>query len=118
MFAYAMRPSRITAAPARLRSLLHTRARPTAGSHPAPAPLEHGVLGVERERDEGEEAARLVLELADPEDVVDTLLVRLDVTVEDRRVRRDPQRVRGPVRVEPEVRMLFPGRDQLAHAVG
>ena len=83
-----------------------------------PAPLEDRVLRVERERDEGEEAAGLVLLGAQPEQVVDPLLVRLDVAVEHRAVRRDPEPVRRVVGAEPEVRMLLAGRDELAHAVG
>ena len=45
--------------------------------------------GLEGERDEGHEAARLVLQLAQPQQVVDAVLDRLDVAVEHRRVRRD-----------------------------
>ena len=53
--------------------------------------LEDRVLRVERERNEGEEAARLVLEVAEAQDVVDALLVGLDVPVEDRAMRRDAE---------------------------
>ena len=59
--------------------------------------------GMERERDEGEEAARPVLLLAEPDEVVHPLLVRLDVAVEHRAVRRDPELVRGVVDVEPDL---------------
>ena len=82
------------------------------------APLEDGVLRVERERDEREEAAGLVLQVAQAEQVVDPLLVGLDVAVEHRAVRRDAEAVRRAVRLEPDVRMLLAGRDQPAHAVG
>ena len=89
-----------------------------AGRVPPAAPLEDGVLGMEGERDEGEEAAGLVLLLAQPQEVVDPLLVRLDVAVEHRAVRRDAEPVRRVVREEPEVRVLLARRDQPAHAVG
>ena len=79
--------------------------------------LEDGVLRVERERDEREEAARLVLQLAQPKQVVDPLRVGLDVPVQHRAVRRDPEPVRRPVDVEPVVRMLLAGRDEPAHAI-
>ena len=82
------------------------------------APLEDRVLRMERERDEGEEAARLVLLVAQPEQVVDPLLVGLDVAVQHRAVRRDAEPVRGVVHVEPDVRVLLPGRDEPAHAIG
>ena len=89
-----------------------------AGRVPPAAPLEDRVLRVERERDEGEEAAGLVLLGAQPEQVVDPLLVRLDVAVEHRAVRRDAEPVRRVVGAEPEVGVLLAGRDELAHAVG
>ena len=43
---------------------------------------------LERPRDEGAEAARLVLQLADPAHVLDPLGERLDVAVHHRRRRR------------------------------
>ena len=89
-----------------------------AGRVPPPAPLEDRVLGMERERDEREEAAAAVLLVAQPEDVVDPLLVRLDVAVEHRAVRRDPEPVCGVVDVEPDLRALLAGRYEPAHAVG
>ena len=89
-----------------------------AGRVAPAATLEDGVLRVERERDEREEAARAVLLLAEAQDVVDALLVRLDVAVEHRAVRRDPEPMRGVVHVEPDVRVLLPGRDERADAVG
>ncbi len=73
---------------------------------------------MEGERDECEEAASLVLLVAQPQHVVDALLVGLDVTVEQRAVRRDTHSVCRVVHVEPLVGMLLAGRDQLAHAVG
>ena len=89
-----------------------------AGREAEAAPLEDGVLGVERERDEREEAAGLVLLVAQPQQVVDALLVGLDVAVEHRALRRDPQPVRGVVHVEPLVGVLLARRDERAHAVG
>src|SRR5215831_945432 len=78
------------------RALDVVRARRVA---PA-APLEDGVLRVERERDEREEAARPVLLVAEAKDVVDALLVGLDVAVEHGAVRRDPELVRSVMDVE------------------
>ena len=82
------------------------------------APLEDRVRGMEGERDEGEEAAGPVLLVAQAEQVLDPLLVGLDVAVEQRAVRRDPEPVRGVVHVEPHVRMLLARGDEPAHAVG
>ena len=65
-----------------------------------------------------EEAAGLVLLVAQAQQVVDPLLVGLDVPVEERAVRRDAQPVRGVVDVEPDVRVLLAGRDEPADAVG
>src|SRR5206468_5847998 len=81
------------------------------------APLENRVLRMERKRDEGEKTAALVLLLAETQQMVDPLLVCLDVPVEHRAVRRDSEPVRSVVRVEPEVRMLFPRRYQQSQAV-
>ena len=89
-----------------------------AGRVAPPAALEDRVLGMERERDEREEAAGAVLLVAEPEDVVDALLVRLHVPVEHRAVRRDPEPVRGVVDVEPDLGRLLARRDEPAHAVG
>ena len=50
---------------------------------------ERSVLGVERERDEPREAARLVLQLAQAQQVVHAVLDRLDVAVEHRGVGAD-----------------------------
>ena len=82
------------------------------------AALEDRVLGMERERDEREEAARPVLLVAQPEEMLDPLLVGLDMAVEERAVRRHPEPVRGVVDVEPDVRVLLAGRDEPPHAVG
>src|SRR3990170_213441 len=73
---------------------------------------------MERERDEGEEAARAVLLLAEPDQVVDALLVRLDMSVEDRAVGRDSELVGGVVDVEPDVRMLLPWSDEPPDPLG
>jgi hypothetical protein len=80
--------------------------------------FENGVLRMERERDEREKAACLVLLIPQPQQVVDPLLVGLDMPVQHRAVRRDPQAMRRVVREEPEVRMLLPRRDQPPDAVG
>ena len=89
-----------------------------AGRVAPAAALEDGVLGMEGERHEREEAARLVLERAQPEQVVDALLVRLHVPVEHRAVRRDAERVGVAMDVEPLVGVLLAGRDEPPHSVG
>ena len=81
------------------------------------APLEDGVLRVERERDEREEASGLVLLLAQPQQMVDTLLVGLDVSVEHCAVGRDPEPVGSVMRAEPEIGMLLARRDEPADAI-
>src|SRR6266545_4524698 len=81
------------------------------------APLEDGVLGMERERNERQKAAGLVLLLAEAQQMIDALLVRLDVAVQHGAVRRNAEPVRGVVRLEPEVGMLLARRDQSAHPV-
>jgi hypothetical protein len=82
------------------------------------ATLEDGVLGMERERDEREEAAGAVLLVAQPQEVVDALLVRLDVAVEHGALGRDSEPVSRVVDVEPLVGVLLARRDERAHAVG
>ena len=84
---------------------------------PPAAALEDGVLGMEGEGHEREEAAGLVLERAQPQQVVDALLIRLDVPVEHRAVRRDTEPVRRAVDVEPLVGMLLAGRHEPPDAV-
>ena len=82
------------------------------------AALEDRVLGMERQRDEGEEAARVVLQLAQAQQVVDPLLVVLDVVVEHRAVRRHAHAVGQAMHLEPLLGRLLARRDELAHAVG
>src|SRR5674476_777517 len=77
---------------------------------------EPGVSGLERERDEGVEAAAVVLQLAQPEHVVGELGRRLDVAVEHRRVRLEADRVRGAHDVEPLPAADLALADEVAHA--
>ena len=56
--------------------------------------------------------AGLVLQLPQPQQMVDPLLVRLDVSVEHRAMRRDAEPVRRAMRVEPKVGMLLAGSDE------
>jgi hypothetical protein len=60
-----------------------------------------GVLGMEGERDEGHEAARLVLGFAQEQHVVDALLQRLHMSVEHGRVRPEPKTMCGLGDVDP-----------------
>ena len=57
--------------------------------------------GMERQRNERLEAAGLVLQLAQPDQVVDAVLRPLDVAVEHRRVRPQPEFVGLAVDAEP-----------------
>src|SRR5512144_1503751 len=77
---------------------------------------DHVVLGVEGERDEDLEPARLVLQLAEAPHVLDPLVEPLDVAVEHRRVRLDPEAVGGPVDLEPLLRGRLVVADLPAHA--
>ena len=78
---------------------------------------QSGSVGLERPGDEGAEAARLVLELADPAHVLDALFERLDVPVHHRRRRRDAEPVRFAHDAEPVGRLRLLRRDDVAHAV-
>ena len=82
------------------------------------AAAELGVLRLIAPGDERGEAARLVLQLAQPEQVLEPLLDRLDGAVHHRRRRAQP----GAVRVAHHVEPLVGGRlavavEQLAHAI-
>ena len=68
---------------------------------------------MEGERDERQEAAGLVLLVAQAQQVVDALLVGLDVAVEHRAVRRHPQPVRGVVRANQWSGCSLPGATSL-----
>ena len=74
------------------------------------------VVGVERQRDERLEAARLVLQRAHAQHVIDALLVGLDVAVEHRDVRAHPEPVRRAVDGEPPVGVALVGADLPPHA--
>ena len=63
------------------------------------------------ERDEGVEAARLVLLAAQPVEVVDAVFDTLDMAVEDRGVGRDPQPVCSSMHLEPLYGRTFIGTD-------
>ena len=75
------------------------------------------LLGVERERDEAEEAARLVLQLADPHEVVDAVLDRLDAAVEHRDVRLDAVLVAELRELEPALARDLVAADDVADAL-
>ena len=62
---------------------------------------EPGVLGMERQRDERLEAAGFVLQLAEPDQVVDAVVRLLDVAVEHRAVRAQAELVGRAVDFEP-----------------
>ena len=82
-------------------------------------PRRGRVLGVERERDEPRESAGLVLQVAQPDEVVHAVLDRLDVPVENRRVRADAEPVCRSMGVSIQMSgVLLAGRDEPAHAVG
>ncbi len=64
-----------------------------------------GVLRVERQRDERLEAAGLVLQLAQPQQVVDAVVRLFDVAVEHRAVALEPELVGRAMDVEPVPRV-------------
>ena len=79
---------------------------------------ELGVLGLVAPGDERGEAAGLVLQRAQPQQVLEPLLVGLDRPVHHRRRRAQPGAVRVAHHVEPLVgRRLAVAVQQLAHAV-
>ena len=62
-----------------------------------------GVGRIERQRDKAHEAAGLVLQVTDMEQVLDLLLHRLDVPIEHGRVRPDARPVNRPGHIEPSL---------------
>ena len=72
------------------------------------------VVGVERQRDEGLEAAGLVLELAEPDQVVDPVHRAVDMAVEHGGVRVQAQPVGRAVDVEPALGRRLGPADLLA----
>ena len=66
--------------------------------------LQRRVVGMERQRDKGLEAAGFVLQLAQLEQVIHAVFVVLDVAVEHGGVRLQPQLVRRARRLQPLVR--------------
>src|SRR5665811_271415 len=76
------------------------------------------ILRMERQRDEGLEAAGLVLSLPQTDQMVDTLLGGLDVAVEHGRVGPDTTAVRKLVDLEPLLARDLLGAHLVAHAPG
>ena len=66
------------------------------------------------ERDEGVEAARLILLTTQPVEVVDAVFDALDVAVENRSVGRNAQPMRGGMHLEPLGSRTFVGTDACA----
>ena len=62
-----------------------------------------GVVRVKRQRDERLEPARLVLQLAQPDEVIDAMLGPFDVAVEHRRIGAQSEFVRLAVDAEPRI---------------
>ena len=79
---------------------------------------QRGVVGMEGQRDEGLEAAGLVLQLAQAQHVVDAVLVVLHVAVEHRRVGAQPDAVRRTRRLQPLRPVDLVVADDVPHAVG
>ncbi len=73
------------------------------------------VVGMERQRDERLKAAGLVLQLAQPHQVVDAVVIVLDVAVEHRAVRAQAQFMRGAMDVEPLAASALCSQMRLAH---
>ena len=72
----------------------------------------------ERETDEREKPARLILQIAQREQMIHALLERLDMAVEHRRVRADAELVRRPLHGEPLRRRRLVRTETAPHAVG
>ncbi len=75
------------------------------------------LLGVERERNEPEEAARLVLQRADAHEVIDAVLDRLDAAVEHRDVRLDAVLMAELRDLEPAFAGDLVAADDVAHTL-
>ena len=73
---------------------------------------------MKRQRDEGLEAVRLVLQCAQLQQVVDAVFVIFDVAVQHRGIRFQADLVRGARRVEPLVAVNLVIADDVADAVG
>ena len=73
---------------------------------------------MKRERDERLEAARLVLQRARPQHVVDALLARLDVPVQHRDVRAHAEAMGRAMDLEIALGAALVVRDLPAHALG
>jgi hypothetical protein len=97
-----------------LREQVVERGRPAVLGHEI---VEAVAVALERPGDEGPEAARLVLELADLPHVLDPLLERLDVPVHHRRRRRHPEPVGLAHDVEPFLRLRLLRRDDRANSI-
>ena len=88
---------------------------PQVFDHRYLADLRHRVAEIAVfERDEGVEAARAVLQLPQPAQMVDAVCQPLDVAVEDRRIGRDAEPVGRFVHFEPFVRRSLVGADAAA----
>ena len=81
-------------------------------------PPESGVLGVEYQRHERLEAARLVLERAKLKEVVDPFFVGLHVAVEHRAVALEAKAVCDPVDLNPALPGALVPANYLAHTGG
>ena len=76
------------------------------------------VVRMKRERDERLKAARLVLQRARAQHVVDSFGRRLDMAVQHRHIRAHAQMVRDAVDREPSIRVRLVVADFPAHALG
>ena len=72
---------------------------------------------MEREEHEGLEAARLILDLADRDEMLQALLDRLDMAVHDGGIRADAEAVRRLHRLDPLIRRRLLRADDRPHAV-
>src|SRR5258708_2188494 len=91
----------------------------TGRRRPLPSELDSKlvVVRVISERNVGEEAVGLVLEIAKHREMLNSVLNGLDVSVKHRAVRSNPEPVRGPMDIDPVLgRELFIG-DRHAHAL-
>jgi hypothetical protein len=73
---------------------------------------------MKRQRNKRLEAARLILQRAQLEQVIDAVFVVFDVAVEHGRVRLQPDLVRQARRVEPFIAVNLVIADDVPHAVG
>ena len=80
--------------------------------------IERCIVGMEGQRNKRLEAASLVLQGPQPDQVIDSVLIVLDVAVEHRGIRLQSRQMRLPRRLQPFVAIDLVVADDVPYAVG